>query len=461
MKDIVRILEIELNNFKNVKNGVIQMPSEQEEKYFEYSSDIVGIYGQNGSGKTAVIQAMAFIQRLLMGESLPANFADYINKQENECGIRVKFSIESAGKKAVCEYEIKIEKEDLNIKEEILSAAIWNGEKFSKKKNMLKYNRYDEKHEITPILRYDSLIKANRDNKVNLTVAKRISEKDKCSFLFGNEGKKIFIEGTVNEEYSFIIKSLAEYAKMSLFVVESGHSAAISMSLFVPFSFRGEYDKGTAKGELPIRIDKPSVISEFEYELAERFIAEMNIVLCTLVPELSIQMKNHGKQLLENGEDGYRIELLSERGDVIIPLAYESEGIIKIVSVLNVLMRVYSNPGVCFFIDEFDSGIFEFLLGELLTVLEKGAKGQFVFTSHNLRALEMISKNSLVFSTTNPHNRYIRLQNVKTNNNLRDMYLRTINLGGQEEEVYAMTDTVEIGRAFRRAGRIEKYGEEN
>ena len=72
MKDIVRILEIELNNFKNVKNGVIQMPSEQEEKYFEYSSDIVGIYGQNGSGKTAVIQAMAFIQRLLMGESLPA-----------------------------------------------------------------------------------------------------------------------------------------------------------------------------------------------------------------------------------------------------------------------------------------------------------------------------------------------------------------------------------------------------
>ena len=439
MKDIVRILEIELNNFKNVKNGVIQMPSEQEEKYFEYSSDIVGIYGQNGSGKTAVIQAMAFIQRLLMGESLPANFADYINKQENECGIRVKFSIESAGKKAVCEYEIKIEKEDLNIKEEILSAAIWNGEKFSKKKNMLKYNRYDEKHEITPILRYDSLIKANRDNKVNLTVAKRISEKDKCSFLFGNEGKKIFIEGTVNEEYS----------------------ADISMSLFVPFSFRVEYDKGTAKGELPIRIDKPSVISEFEYELAERFIAEMNIVLCTLVPELSIQMKNHGKQLLENGEDGYRIELLSERGDVIIPLAYESEGIIKIVSVLNVLMRVYSNPGVCFFIDEFDSGIFEFLLGELLTVLEKGAKGQFVFTSHNLRALEMISKNSLVFSTTNPHNRYIRLQNVKTNNNLRDMYLRTINLGGQEEEVYAMTDTVEIGRAFRRAGRIEKYREEN
>ena len=97
----------------------------------------------------------------------------------------------------------------------------------------------------------------------------------------------------------------------------------------------------------------------------------------------------------------------------------------------------------------------------MLTVLEKGAKGQFVFTSHNLRALEMISKNSLVFSTTNTHNRYIRLQNVKTNNNLRDMYLRTINLGGQEEEVYAMTDTVEIGRAFRRAGRIEKYGEEN
>ncbi|MEG1971980.1 MAG: ATP-binding protein, partial [Oscillospiraceae bacterium] len=59
-----------------------------------------------------------------------------------------------------------------------------------------------------------------------------------------------------------------------------------------------------------------------------------------------------------------------------------------------------------------------------------------------------------VFSTTNPKNRYIHLQNIKSNNNLRDMYLRSITLGGQKEEIYAQTDSTEIGRAFRRAGRV-------
>ena len=86
-------------------------------------------------------------------------------------------------------------------------------------------------------------------------------------------------------------------------------------------------------------------------------------------------------------------------------------------------MCVYSNSPMCLIIDELDAGIYEYLLGELLSVFEKGAKGQLIFTSHNLRALEMLNKNSIVFSTINPSNRYIHLQNIKGNNNLRDMHL--------------------------------------
>lgn len=94
-------------------------------------------------------------------------------------------------------------------------------------------------------------------------------------------------------------------------------------------------------------------------------------------------------------------------------------------------------------------------------MFEKGARGQLIFTSHNLRALEMINKNSIVFSTANSSNRYIRLQNIKSNHNLRDMYLRSITLGGQKETVYEETDSVEIGRAFRRAGKAVKDGNQN
>lgn len=66
-------------------------------------------------------------------------------------------------------------------------------------------------------------------------------------------------------------------------------------------------------------------------------------------------------------------------------------------------------------IDELDAGIFEYMLGELLDIFGKSAKGQLIFTSHNLRALEM--------------------------------------LGGQDEQIYEETDSLKIARAFRKAGR--------
>ena len=58
-----------------------------------------------------------------------------------------------------------------------------------------------------------------------------------------------------------------------------------------------------------------------------------------------------------------------------------------------------------------------------------------------------------MFSTTNPEKRYIHMKNVKGSNNLRSMYIRSITLGGQDEVIYDGTDSLEIARAFRKAGR--------
>ena len=47
---------------------------------------------------------------------------------------------------------------------------------------------------------------------------------------------------------------------------------------------------------------------------------------------------------------------------------------------------------------------------------------------------------------------YIRMANVKDNNNLRDFYYRDIMLGEQDEELYEPTHNAEISLAFREAG---------
>jgi len=122
---------------------------------------------------------------------------------------------------------------------------------------------------------------------------------------------------------------------------------------------------------------------------------------------------------------------------------------------------MFNNPSVCLIVDELDAGVFEYLLGEMLQIIHESGKGQLFFTSHNLRPLEMLDTNSIVFTTTNPKNRYIRFANVKTNNNLRDLYYRSIHLGGQKEEVYKETNSFNISRAFREAGKAGRMIDED
>ena len=62
-----------------------------------------------------------------------------------------------------------------------------------------------------------------------------------------------------------------------------------------------------------------------------------------------------------------------------------------------------------------------------------------------------------MFSTANPDNRYIHMKNIKKTNNLRDLYLRSITLGGQNEVIYEETDSLSIAKAFRKAGRKLKH----
>lgn len=87
---------------------------------------------------------------------------------------------------------------------------------------------------------------------------------------------------------------------------------------------------------------------------------------------------------------------------------------------------------------------------ELRTVYEE-SKGQLIFTSHNLRAFEKLNIKNIICTTINPENRYIRLVGKEKNHNPRDFYIRTITIGGQQEELYDEADLQSIGYAFRRA----------
>lgn len=70
----------------------------------------------------------------------------------------------------------------------------------------------------------------------------------------------------------------------------------------------------------------------------------------------------------------------------------------------------------------------------------------------------MLPIRNLWFTTLNEEDRYQQLKGVERLSNARDIYLRAVQLGGQEEEVYAETNLYDIKTAFRKAGIIhDKY----
>jgi AAA15 family ATPase/GTPase len=146
-----------------------------------------------------------------------------------------------------------------------------------------------------------------------------------------------------------------------------------------------------------------------------------------------------------------RGELISLRGDQKIPIRYESEGIKKIICILPIFIGAFSDPSMTIAVDELDAGIFEYLLGEILRVFQDYGKGQLLFTSHNMRPLELLNQQFIIFTTINPENRYIQIKRIKRSNNLRDVYYRDIQLGGEKETLYQETSRNALAFALEEA----------
>ena len=287
---------------------------------------------------------------------------------------------------------------------------------------------------------------------MDLIVAKKMTALSfhEC-FIFSRQFLDIIRKNCSDKKYLFAIESLVDYGNNELFIINVVNSGLINMNT-LPIAFKYEEKASLAIGNLAIPLNDSALIPEQILDVLKKVIDDMNIVLKQIVPGLTIEICELGMELSKDNHKSVRIQFMSNKNAKQIPLKYESEGIKKIISVLQLLIVVYNQPSITVAIDELDAGIFEYLLGELLQIISEKGKGQLMFTSHNLRPLETIDKGFIAFTTTNPANRYIRFNNIKTNNNLRDFYYRDIILGEQEENTYEPTNKYDIAFAFREAG---------
>jgi AAA15 family ATPase/GTPase len=287
----------------------------------------------------------------------------------------------------------------------------------------------------------------NEFERVSAMVANRMAASNSTSFVFREELKEVF-EVLLEENETEIMQNLSADLNRDLHVIDTVQYGLLVANLVMPFSVHLK----KKRGHIPYEMADTMVLPMDLFETIDQVVSQTNIVLQTIIPGLLIKIRKINKQKLSDGSEGVRFEFLSKKRDIELPLRSESEGTLKIISILSTLIAVYNNPNACVVIDELDAGIFEYLLGEILEVLNENAQGQLFFTSHNLRILEVLPIRNLWFTTLNEEDRYHQLKGVEKLSNARDIYLRAVQLGGQEEEIYAETDLYDIKTAFRKAG---------
>jgi len=461
-------MKTEIHNFKNVSSG--------EVKYMNYGSlnngsgfchsDIVGIYGQNGSGKTALVEALDALKHILSGEELPYKIFSGLITGNKDTRIVSLFYLSKGDDEYKVQYEVKltadVSAEKINLAEEKIvywrKGSLWKSER-----DLTFSNPYYDNDDI---LTHQNLAIQSRHMSAfkdipflgSMQTLAAVSAQGHISVFFSKRVQKALgdLENKNSDEvkhFTNIIKWLMRFSEVDFHVIKVNQLGDINGNECIPLNMHYENETSIIQGCLPLFINGQGELPEDLLSLFKNTIEAINIAIKAIIPNLQIELKEKARLEKNDGRKWIQIELYSCRDGKRFLTRYESEGIKRIISLLSALISVYNNPAVCLVVDELDSGIFEYLLGELLGMMQEEMRGQLIFTSHNLRALEKLDTQSIVCSTTNPDNRYIRLTGINKNNNRRDFYIRAIAIGGQKEELYDEKDLQAMSYAFRKAGK--------
>ena len=457
-----RFLSIDIENIKNIGYGKLSVNGYTEKKgwssYNYEKADVFGIYGQNGSGKSSAIEAMFILKLLVSGVAFydkkrDENFlSKFITINKNTIHLSAQFLINDENETNLIKYDVTFyaeKKNEIYIQNESFYVHPLHSVKAISK---IDYT-VDTPTLIEPKTLYKALKKDSKENIIVMEMCNRLNKMNSTSFLFQKQKEEIKNLYNIDEVFNYLT-CFQKYIKSNFIIIPQD---------FTSFSLRCD--------TLPLEI-KEVIEDENEYiglqylfsqslsiqktKEAVSYINELDTVISSIIPDFHIRLKIVGPQLARNGETENVVEVVCNRNSIELPLSNESSGVKKLLSILHALIVVHNKSDIFIGIDDIDSNISEYLIGEILSMISESGQGQLFFTAHNLYPLELLNKNCVYFTTTNMDNRFIHFKYLKPKHNLRNEYLKTIRLGGQDEEIYKSFKIGKIRLAFHSAGKEVK-----
>lgn len=78
-------------------------------------------------------------------------------------------------------------------------------------------------------------------------------------------------------------------------------------------AFRIEKEKTGMKGDFAVPLMEPVILDIKKKDILNEIVDQINTVLYTIIPGMSIEIKDYGKQAMDSGEEGWKVELMSNR----------------------------------------------------------------------------------------------------------------------------------------------------
>ena len=359
------MLSFKVNGVKNIEKDIeINFYNKTLKRFSPCGSNIKGIFGPNGIGKTSIIKGMDILRKISLNDNYLTNdfnliiLDKIINKKIEKASLEIEFLVIDDKKKKsryvhsitiaiTSPKEIKIlfeniKKKDTNTDQVVGEILIENG--IIKNDSL---HKDDLKSEIVDITK-NLLEKRSIVNIVKPSVLKSI-DLEKIRYFY----RKLHIK--IDREDSHL-----GYALMDNPLKDD-----------IPFNDSiGNYDMIISKNNLPI---------------FEDYLRRMTEFLKIFKPNLrNIEYEK------KEGKEEYYINILFVYNDYKVNYEFESVGIKNLFSLFTYFRALSEDEVVV--IDEIDTSIHDIYLNKLIEFFAVDGKGQLVFTAHNITLLQTLKK---------------------------------------------------------------------
>lgn len=358
--------------------------------------NLKGIYGMNGSGKSAIVTSVKILKNLLSDSNylnnpiMQQNLDSLINKEEKSLYLSADFIL-NIQKPVYFRYSVTLVKNDVDVfiidSEKLcvrksINSSVMNTIYEVKKGKIIdicpfeeESNIFDQLKEKTVNLLESSTLTVLSFEKMVVPLLRKGNQNYSplltylsIPFIFSNYIYAYFDESDDHHKY-LMMPSLDKVQDLEKYQIatHSFFNGALKME-----------DK-----QLDILLPSKNFVYKLEFKTFKKNVSQLNKFLHIFKSEL----KNIEIDKKENG-NFFVCDLIMVYDSYKVHAEYESTGIKKLIHLFAYLKEMVN--GSIVFIDEFDSNLHDVYLCALLEYLMEYGKGQFCFTTHNVGPMDIL-----------------------------------------------------------------------